>query len=183
VDLERSRSLQVDQKTTGRMRHREVCRINGIFQMMFVNQHRRLISSRVLIQRLSTGSTQSVDVNSKMKKLIDSQQYRDALALFDRQAERFTDASLCLALEASTRLKDDDRGMRIHKQLSKQATTDSRTQNALIRFYSRSSRFSYSRESTIDCFASELPGYRPCPSDLRINQSKNRLYLRIIVQR
>ena len=104
---------------------------------MFINQPRRLISVRVLLQRFSTQSTLPVDVESKMKKLLGARQYGDALALFDQQSGRFTDASLCLALEASTKLMDRARGIRIHRQLSKRATTDPRNQNALIRFYSR----------------------------------------------
>ena len=71
-----------------------------------------------------------------MKQLIDLHQYRQALELFDQQSTRVTDVALNLALKASTKLADRDRGIRIHQQLSKRSLSNPYIQTSLMHFYS-----------------------------------------------
>ena len=90
--------------------------------------------------------TTSVDIHSEMRKLIDHQQYRKALEIFDQHSARFTDSSLNLALKASTKLSDRTRGIRIHRQLSKQALEDTFIQTSLLHFYSKCHSLSFTNQ-------------------------------------
>ncbi|CAF1150597.1 unnamed protein product [Didymodactylos carnosus] len=70
-----------------------------------------------------------------MKKLIQCRQYKEVLDLFDRQSQVSTDATHTLALKACAKLRDRERGIRIHRQLSSQALQDPFIQTSLIHFY------------------------------------------------
>jgi hypothetical protein len=78
-----------------------------------------------------------------MKKLIDSKEYKKALDIFYKQSQFQTDASINMALKASTKLNDYKRGMNIVKQFSKDSLKNSFIQTSLIDFYSKSFTHSF----------------------------------------
>ena len=72
-----------------------------------------------------------------MKQLVESRRYRDALNLFDLQSPSVTDKTLTLALKACANLRDRERGIRIHSQLSPHLLQDPFIQTSLMHFYSK----------------------------------------------
>ncbi|CAF1029060.1 unnamed protein product [Rotaria magnacalcarata] len=70
-----------------------------------------------------------------MKKLIESQQYRQALDLVNRQRSICDQITFNLALKACTKLNDYQYGIRIHQQLSLEALENPFIQTSLIHFY------------------------------------------------
>ena len=100
----------------------------------------------ILYQKTNTissiSSSSSIIVNSTMKKLIDSRQYRNALVLFDEQSQMNTDFDINMALKACTKLQDYERGMKMEQQLSSHSRNNLFIQTSLIHFYSKSFIFS-----------------------------------------
>ena len=78
----------------------------------------------------------SRQIESRMKKLIDTKEYEQVLNLFDRHASSSTDITRTLALKACTKLHDAQRGRKIHRLLSDQSLRNSSIQTSLIHFYS-----------------------------------------------
>ena len=79
----------------------------------------------------------SINMNIKMKKLINARQYKDALDVFDCQSQRSDDVSLNLALKACTKLSNNERGIEIHKKLSSKSLQNRFIQASLVNFYSK----------------------------------------------
>jgi 3-methyladenine DNA glycosylase AlkD len=103
------------------------------------------IFQRFLIRYTQKNKTSSVSsssswskLDSTMKKLIDSKQYRKALNLFDEQSETSSDIAINLALKACTQLNDHQRGIHIGQQLSSKSLKDPFIQTSLIHLYSKS---------------------------------------------
>ena len=72
-----------------------------------------------------------------MRKLLESRRYKDAVDLFfQRESEIASNVTCNLALTACTKLRDDQRGIRIDQQLSSQARADPLIQASLLHFYS-----------------------------------------------
>ncbi|CAF0888364.1 unnamed protein product, partial [Rotaria sordida] len=70
-----------------------------------------------------------------MKKLIDSKQYKEALDLFDQQAEICNNFTIDMAIKACTILNDYKRGITIQQKLSSNLLNNSYIQTSLIHFY------------------------------------------------
>ncbi|CAF1229480.1 unnamed protein product [Rotaria magnacalcarata] len=87
------------------------------------------------ISSSSSSSSSSIIVNSTMKKLMDSGQYRNALVLFDEQAQMNTDFDINMALKACTKLHDYERGIKMEQQLSSHSRSNLFIQTSLIHFY------------------------------------------------
>lgn len=85
----------------------------------------------------SVFSSSSIQINTNMKKLIQSQQYRQALEYFDCQVSMCNNITVTLALKACTKLNDYQYGFRNHQQLSLKSLEDSFIQTSLIHFYSK----------------------------------------------
>jgi hypothetical protein len=107
-----------------------------------------LMSRRILpiyqkIYKTSSISSSSASTNlyTTMKKLIDSKQYRQAADLFDQQSQYSTNGAINMALKACTSLKEYQRGISIHRQLSPHSLNDPYIQTSLIQFYSESFLF------------------------------------------
>ncbi|CAM4827283.1 unnamed protein product [Rotaria magnacalcarata] len=101
-----------------------------------------------------------------MKKLIDSQQYRQALAIFDRQLSIGDQITFTLALKACTKLNDYQYGIRIHQQLSLKAIEDPYLQTSLIHFYMQCHNidqadkiFSTMKNKTVYAYGAMFKGY------------------------
>ncbi|CAF1522535.1 unnamed protein product [Rotaria sordida] len=77
----------------------------------------------------------SVTLNSRMKKLIDSKQYKEALDLFDQQTEICNNFTIDMAIKACTILNDYKRGITIQQKLSSNSLNNSYIQTSLIHFY------------------------------------------------
>ncbi|CAF2149074.1 unnamed protein product [Rotaria magnacalcarata] len=77
----------------------------------------------------------SVTLNSTMKKLFDSKQYKEALNLFDQNFEICNDSTIDMAIKACTVSKDYSRGTRIQQRLSSKSLNNSYIQATLLRFY------------------------------------------------
>ena len=99
---------------------------------------RNLISLRQSFPSVSqsTVSSAAIKLNSNMKRLIESQQYRQALDLFNQQFRLANDATITLALKASAHLRSYEHGFHIHQQLSTKSLTNPWIQSSLIHFYS-----------------------------------------------
>jgi hypothetical protein len=76
-------------------------------------------------------------LNSTMKNLISSKKYLQALDLFDKEFSICTNVTFTLALKASTKLSDEERGIRIHQQLTSTLLKDPFILTSLIHFYSK----------------------------------------------
>ncbi|CAF4144178.1 unnamed protein product [Rotaria magnacalcarata] len=74
-------------------------------------------------------------LNSTMKKLFDSKQYKEALNLFDQNFKISTDSTIDMAIKACTISKDYKRGIRIQQKLSFKSRNNSYIQAALLCFY------------------------------------------------
>ena len=72
-----------------------------------------------------------------MKKLMDSRKYREALDLFQRQPQMSSDTTLIFALKAAALLRDRERGVAIHQQLSSSSLRNPSIQTSLIHFHSK----------------------------------------------
>lgn len=89
--------------------------------------------------RCLTVSTSSLDLNAKMKQLVYSQQYKQAVNLFNSQSSSsYNDITLTLALKACAKLKDYNCGVQIHQKLSSKSLENPFIQTSLIHFYSKS---------------------------------------------
>ncbi|CAF3382336.1 unnamed protein product [Rotaria socialis] len=77
----------------------------------------------------------SIALNSTMKKLFDSKQYKEALNLFDQNFEISTDSTIDMAIKACTISKDYKRGTHIQQRLSSKSRNNSYIQAALLCFY------------------------------------------------
>lgn len=83
-------------------------------------------------------SISSTGLATKMRRLIDARQFREALALFNQQPLPIpNDPAIILALKASANICDYQSGTRIHRQLSNEALANPRLQTSLIHFYSK----------------------------------------------
>ena len=71
-----------------------------------------------------------------MKQLISSKQYEKALELFDKKSERHNDFDLNMALKACAKLRDYQRGINVHRQISSRSLLNPFIQVSLIHFYS-----------------------------------------------
>ncbi|CAF4667704.1 unnamed protein product [Rotaria magnacalcarata] len=85
----------------------------------------------------SSSLSSAIELNSTMKKLIGSRQYKQVLGLFDRQFPMCTDVTFTLALKTCGKLEDHKCGVRIHQQLSLKSLQDPFLQTLLIHFYSK----------------------------------------------
>ncbi|CAF4244584.1 unnamed protein product [Rotaria magnacalcarata] len=83
----------------------------------------------------SSSLSSAIELNSTMKKLIGSRQYKQVLGLFDRQFPMCTDVTFTLALKTCGKLEDHKCGVRIHQQLSLKSLQDPFLQTLLIHFY------------------------------------------------
>ena len=125
-----------------------------LFQYM-LNIHRssalRLSSyfRRQICLTLSTSSLTQLD--STMKRLVDSKQYHQALDLFHKQSTRHTDISVNMAIRACIGLQDHQRGYDLIRTLSSDSLKNYYTQASLIRFYSKSNISSHSFRYKIQC--------------------------------
>ena len=104
---------------------------------------------RQICLTLSTSSLKQLDSN--MKRLVDSKQYHQALELFHKQSTRRTDISVNMAIRACIGLQDHQRGHDLIKTLSSDALNNYYTQASLIRFYSKSDISSYPFRYKIQC--------------------------------
>ena len=91
---------------------------------------------RQICVTLSTSSLTQLESN--MKRLVDSKQYHQALDLFHRQSTRHTDISVNMAIRACIGLQDHQRGYDLIRTVSSDALNNYYTQASLIRFYSKS---------------------------------------------
>ncbi|CAF2045125.1 unnamed protein product [Rotaria magnacalcarata] len=80
----------------------------------------------------------SIALNSTIKKLFDSKQYKEAVNLFDQNFEISTDSTINMAIKACTISKDYKRGTRIQQRLSSKSRNNSYIQAALLCFYRKS---------------------------------------------
>ncbi|CAF1584718.1 unnamed protein product, partial [Adineta ricciae] len=80
----------------------------------------------------------STTLNARMKKLIDSKQFRHALDIFDKQSHAADDFALNMALKACSNLPDYRRGLEIVRQLSPKSLNNPFIQTSLIHFYMKS---------------------------------------------
>lgn len=99
---------------------------------------RNLISLRQSFPSVSqsTVSSAAIKLNSNMKRLIECQQHRQALDLFNQQFRLANDATITLALKASAHLRSYEHGFHLHQQLSTKSLTNPWIQSSLIHFYS-----------------------------------------------
>lgn len=80
----------------------------------------------------------NINLETKMRKLNEQQEYSKALALFD-QVNKFespTDRILVQALNACAQLKSLERGRRIHRQLDDRSLNNDYIRSTLIHLYS-----------------------------------------------
>ncbi|CAF1390885.1 unnamed protein product [Adineta ricciae] len=80
----------------------------------------------------------STTLNARMKKLIDSKRYRQALDIFDKQSHAADDFALNMALKACSNLPDYRRGLEIVRQLSPKSLNNPFIQTSLVHFYMKS---------------------------------------------
>ncbi|CAF1504264.1 unnamed protein product [Rotaria magnacalcarata] len=80
----------------------------------------------------------SIALDSTIKKLFDSKQYKEALNLFDQNFEISTDSTINMAIKACMISKDYKRGTRIQQRLSSKSRNNSYIQAALLFFYRKS---------------------------------------------
>ena len=145
----------MERRSTGRSIAQQICKtrspsskvsIRSLFQMMLTTNRLCVIWCRyaLRIQRHESAdvSSSSLEFNSTIKQLIASRQYKQALNFFDRQSTLATDVTLSLALKASAELADEQRGLRIHRQLSSSSLHKAYIQTSLIHFYSQCSSLS-----------------------------------------
>ncbi|CAF1510566.1 unnamed protein product [Adineta ricciae] len=111
-------------------------------------------------------SPSSIKLNSTMKTLIANHQYKEALDLFEKKLSIHTDATFVLALKASTKLSDHQRGITIHQQLPLKSLKNLHIQTALIHFYMQSHRvndaeqiFSTVEKENLFIYGAMLKGY------------------------
>ncbi|CAF1390815.1 unnamed protein product [Adineta ricciae] len=90
------------------------------------------------ISTVVTGRHFSTTLNARMKKLIDSKQFRHALDIFDKQSHAADDFALNMALKACSNLPDYRRGLEIVRQLSPKSLNNPFIQTSLIHFYMKS---------------------------------------------
>ncbi|CAF1668970.1 unnamed protein product [Rotaria magnacalcarata] len=76
------------------------------------------------------------EIYSRMKKLIDSKEYKKTLDFFDQQSHSCTDFEINLALKACISLNEYQRGMNIRKNFSQNSLNNPYIQTTLIQFYS-----------------------------------------------
>ncbi|CAF3517232.1 unnamed protein product [Rotaria socialis] len=101
-----------------------------------------------------------------MKKLIESQQYRQALDLVNRQRSICDQITFNLALKACTKLNDYQYSIRIHQQLSLKALENPFIQASLIHFYMQCHDvdqahkiFSTIKNKTVSMYGAMFKGY------------------------
>nr|ACD54792.1 putative vegetative storage protein-like protein [Philodina roseola] len=76
-------------------------------------------------------------LGTQMKRLNDAKRFKESLALFDlHKLSNTTDLSINLALKASIHLKDFQRGLTIHKQLSSRSLQCRYIRMSLVQLYS-----------------------------------------------
>ena len=95
-----------------------------------------LISRYLLLLARVPSCSFTVNPSFKMKELIDSRRYQDALNLFDQPSAASNEISVNLALKACTKLGHRQRGMQIHQNLSSKSLHNPFIQASLIHFYS-----------------------------------------------
>ena len=101
-----------------------------------------LVRSLLIIEQnnyryVSNISSLSIKLNLNMKNLIASQQYQEALDLFDKNQPLTTNITHTLALKAATKSVNYERGVDIHRQLSTKSLEDPFLLTSLIHFYSK----------------------------------------------
>ncbi|CAF1927493.1 unnamed protein product [Rotaria magnacalcarata] len=114
----------------------------------------------------SSSLSSAIELNSTMKKLIGSRQYKQVLGLFDRQFPMCTDVTFTLALKTCGKLEDHKCGVRIHQQLSLKSLQDPFLQTLLIHFYMHchdvdqaQKIFSTIKEKTVYMYGAMFKGY------------------------
>ncbi|CAF1385837.1 unnamed protein product [Rotaria sp. Silwood1] len=80
-------------------------------------------------------SLSSNKLNSTMKILIDSKQYKKALNLFNKQSNESTDFTKNMAIKACTKLRDYQTGFKILEELSPTSRNDPYIQTSSIHLY------------------------------------------------
>ncbi|CAM4776931.1 unnamed protein product [Rotaria magnacalcarata] len=86
----------------------------------------------------SVVSALSNNLNSTMKTLIDSKEYKKALNLLYEHYDISTDFTKNMAIKACTKLHDYNEGHRILQKLSPTSLNDPYIQTSLIHFYMQS---------------------------------------------
>jgi sensor histidine kinase regulating citrate/malate metabolism len=133
-----SRSSRISSSITGEKRIQNQVRMILIDTSQWIVR-RLVFADRLKFRYFSLASTLlSTNVDSTMKKLIDVQQYHEALHVFDEHShsKSLSDISFNLALKACTKLRSYQRGTEIHRQLSSQSLANPFIQSSLIHFYS-----------------------------------------------
>ncbi|CAF1366668.1 unnamed protein product [Rotaria sordida] len=100
-----------------------------------IYRFQRVLSFYQKNKRICSNSS-SIQLNSKLKKLFDSKQYKEALELFDQKFEECTDFTISMGIKACTISKDYNRGIKIERNLSSNSINNSYIQASLIQFHS-----------------------------------------------
>ncbi|CAF4838862.1 unnamed protein product [Rotaria sp. Silwood1] len=82
-----------------------------------------------------SSSSSSNKLNSTMKILIDSKQYKKALDLFNKQSQISTNFTINMAIKACTKLRDYQTGFKILEEFSSKSRNDPYIQTSSIHFY------------------------------------------------
>ena len=185
-----------------------VCRSLSIIRHVLISSNPTIskhLSSLPLTSSSSTPST-PMKLNLKMKELIESRRYKDALDLFERHSGISTDITLNLALKACSKLRDCERGVRIHQRLSPQTLANPFIQASLVHFYSEWSslvlirtfvlidaKYAANRRLVLHLLrsflwsaclvSSAMRRYRPCSSSLFVDRQEEHCYVWCHVQR
>ncbi|CAF1686940.1 unnamed protein product, partial [Adineta ricciae] len=115
--------------------------IGALFQMfiLFVTLSRHSKSTYINVLRSITKSPR-ISIETQMKTLNDTQQFRKTLDVFDKHKDKYqtmiTDRVVVQALRACARLGFLDRGQTIHQKLSDNLLNNVYVQTSLINFYS-----------------------------------------------
>ena len=115
-----SHSSRISSSITGEKRIQNQVRMILIDTSQWIVR-RLVFADRLKLRYFSMASTLlSTNVDSTMKKLIDAQQYQEALHVFEEHShsKSLSDISFNLALKACTKLRSYQRGTEIHRQLS-----------------------------------------------------------------
>ncbi|CAF4174146.1 unnamed protein product, partial [Rotaria sordida] len=99
-----------------------------------IYRFQRVLSFYQKNKRICSNSS-SIQLNSKLKKLFDSKQYKEALELFDQKFEECTDFTISMGIKACTISKDYNRGIKIERNLSSNSINNSYIQASLIQFH------------------------------------------------
>ncbi|CAF1019395.1 unnamed protein product [Rotaria sordida] len=74
----------------------------------------------------------SMELNSKIKELIDAKQYKEALDVVDSKFELCIDYTISIAINACSIINDYNRGLNIQQKLPSNSLKNSYVQASLI---------------------------------------------------